>query len=62
MSIKIAFQYFDEQVINRLLMTVIHPKLEYAASLWLPSRGSIRKLERVQEAVTKFVPEQRDLT
>lgn len=43
-NIKIVFQYLDEKIINKLLMTVLHPKLEYAASLWLPSRVEYKEI------------------
>ena len=43
--------------------SVIRPKIEYAAVIWSPhKKKDIRKLERIQRAASKMVPEIKDLT
>ena len=62
-SIKVAFAYMDEEMVKKILITMIRPKLEYAAILWSPStKKNIRKLERIQRATTKLAPELFELT
>ena len=42
---------------------MIRPKLEYAATLWSPStKKNIKKLERIQRAMTKLAPALSDLS
>ena len=42
-------------MIKRLIVTIIRPRLEYAAVIWSPSTvKDKRKLERVQRAATKL--------
>ena len=45
-TIRMAFKYVDEEMINKLITSLIRPKLEYVAD--------IKKLERLQRAVTKM--------
>ena len=41
---------------------MIRPKLEYAAVVWSPhKKNNIRKLERIQRAATKMLPELREI-
>ena len=62
-SIKVAFAYMDEEMVKKILITMIRPRLEYAAILWSPStKKYIRKLERIQRATTKLAPELSELT
>lgn len=62
-SIKVAFAYMDEEMVKKILITMIRPRLEYAAILWSPStKKNIRKLERIQRATTKLAPELSELT
>ena len=54
-SIRAAFHYLDEEMIRKLITTMIRPRLEYAAVVWSPStKKDIRKLERIQRAATKL--------
>ncbi len=56
--IRMAFSYLDEGMIKKLLISMIRPRLEYVAVVWSPhTKRNIIKLERVQRAVTKMVPE-----
>ena len=41
---------------------MICPRLEYAAVVWSPHKKDVTKLERIQSAATKMVPELKDLT
>ena len=60
---KVAFAYMDEEMVKKILVTMIRPKLEYAATLWAPStKKNIKKLERIQRAATKLAPTLLDLT
>jgi hypothetical protein len=46
----------DRIVVLRVYKTLIRPILEYASSVWSPSRiGLMNKLERVQRKVTKLI-------
>ena len=48
-NIRAAFTYLDEQMIKKLIMTMIRPRLEYAAVVWSPStKRDIRKLKRLE--------------
>ena len=56
--IKMAFNYMDEDMMKILISALIRPRLEYAAVVWSQHmKKNIRKLERVQRAATKMVPE-----
>ena len=62
-SIKVAFTYMDEEMVKKILVTLIRPRLEYAAILWSPStKKNIRKIERIQRATTKLAPTLSELT
>ena len=46
----------DRQVIVKVYKTLIRPTLEYASSVWSPSRvGMNDRLEKVQKKITKLV-------
>ena len=50
-------------MMKKIITSMIRPKIEYAAVVWSPhKKKDIRKLERIQKAATKMVPEIRDLT
>ena len=53
-----AFKYLDEEeMINKLITSLVRPKLEYAAMIWSPyEKKDIRKIERIQKAATKMAP------
>merc|ERR1712035_293286 len=48
---------------KKIITTMMRPKLENAAVVWSPhEKKDITKLERIQRAATKMVPELKDLT
>ena len=52
-----TFTYIDEDMIKKLITSMIRPRLEYAALLWSPNtKKNIKKLERIQRAATKMPP------
>lgn len=56
-NMKMAFHYMDEEMLIKLIKSIIRPQLEYAAVVWTPHKKKhIRKLERIQRAATKMVP------
>ena len=62
MNIRVAFHYLDKDMMNKIIATMIRPKLEYAAVVWSPNKKKdIVKLERIQRIATKMVPELKDL-
>ncbi len=47
-NIKRAFTYLDEEIVKKLITSIIRPRLEYAAMVWSPRlKKDIRKLERI---------------
>ncbi len=61
-SMKIAFNYMDEQMLSKIISTMIRPRLEYAAVVWSPHlKKHINKMERVQRIATKMIPELKGL-
>ena len=61
-NIRVAFRYMDKDMMKKILITMVRPKLEYAAVVWAPhKKKDIRKLERIQRAATKMVPELKDM-
>ncbi len=62
-NIKTAFTYLDEEMVKKLITSIIRPRLEYAAVVWSPRlKKDIRKLERIQRAATKLSESLRDYT
>ena len=62
-NIKVAFRYLDEEMIKKLIVTMIRPKLEYAAIIWSPcTKMNIKKIERIQRSATKLVPSLQNLS
>ncbi len=62
-NIRVAFSYMDTNMMKKIITSMIRPKIEYAAVIWSPyKKKDIRKLERIQRAATKMVPELRDCT
>ncbi|MPD06048.1 hypothetical protein E2C01_101828 [Portunus trituberculatus] len=56
-NIRNAFSYTDEDMVKKLLVSLIRPRLWYAAVLWSPyTWKNIRKIERIQRAATKLAP------
>ncbi len=62
-NIKRAFTYLDEEMVKKLITSIIRPRLEYAAVVWSPRlKKDIRKLERILRAATKLLESFRDYT
>lgn len=58
-----AFQRLDEEMMRKIIVTMIHPRLEHTGLVWSPSKiKDIRGLERIQRAATKLVPSLQDLS
>ncbi len=56
--VRMAFSYLDVGMMKKLLISMIRPRLEYAAVVWsFHIKRNIIKFERVQRAVTKMVLE-----
>lgn len=56
-NIGLAFNYMDEEMMKKLISTIIRPRLEYAGVVWSPHKKKhIKKLERLQRIATKMVP------
>ena len=50
-------------MVKKILVTLIRPRLEYAATLWSPStKKNIRKVERIQRATMRLAPTLSELT
>ena len=50
-------------MMKRILTSMIHPRLEYAAVVWSPNvKKDIRIFDKIQRVATKTVPELRKLT
>ena len=60
-NIRMAFKYLDEEMINKLITSLLQPKLEYTAVIWSPHKKDLKNLERIQRATTKMAPSLRDL-
>ena len=44
-----AFKYLDEEIIKKMIISLIQPKLEYAAVIWSPhKKKDIRKIEIIK--------------
>ena len=57
-----AFKYLDEEMIDKLITSLIGPKLKYAAMIWSPHKQKdVKMLQRIQRAATKMSPSLRDL-
>ena len=61
-NIRMAFKYLDEEMIKKLVTSLIQPNLEYAAMIWSPhKKKDIKKIERIQRATTKIALRLRNL-
>ena len=50
-----TFNYIDEEMMKKLIVSIIRPRLEYAAVLWSPHlKKDVRILERIQRVATKI--------
>ena len=62
-NMKIAFTYIDADMVRKIITTYIRPGLEYASVVWKPHlQKDIDKLERIQRAATRWVPELKNLS
>ena len=62
-NMKIAFTYIDADMVRKIITTYIRPTLEYASVVWNPhQQKDINKLERIQRAATRWVPELKELS
>jgi len=61
-NIRVAFHYLDEEMVKKLIVSMIRPRLEYAAVVWSPhKKKDVNKIERIQRAATKMIPSLRDM-
>ena len=61
-NIKMAFKYLAEEMMNKVILSLIGPKLEYAATIWSPhNKEDIKKFKRRQRTATKMSPSLRNL-
>ena len=61
-NIRATFVHLTEHLVKKIIEIILRPKLEYAQVVWAPHlKKHLRKLERVQRAATKLVPDLRDL-
>ena len=57
-----AFKYLDKEMIKKFISSLIRPKLEHAAVIWSQrKKKDIKKIEKIQGAVTKITPSLRNL-
>ena len=62
-NMKIAFTYVDASMVRKIITTFIRPTLEYASVVWNPWMvKDIKKIERIQRAATRWVPELKELS
>ena len=60
-NIRSTFAHIDETLMVKVIKSILRPKLEYAQVVWAPHlKKHVRKLERVQRAATKLVPNLQD--
>ena len=61
-NIRVAFNYLHEEMLSKIIASILRPRLEYAAVVWSPHlKKHINKLEKVQRVATKMLPMLRDL-
>ena len=62
-NMRIAFTYIDADMVRKIITNYIRPRLEYASVVWKPHlQKDIIKVERIQKAATRWVPELRGLS
>ncbi len=55
--------YIDKEIVRKIITSFLRPTLEYAAVVWSPHlKKHIKKIEKVQRAVSRWVPSLRDLS
>lgn len=45
-NIRMSLNFMDKDIM-KIIMTLIRPKLEYTAVVWLPHQKDLRKFERI---------------
>ena len=61
-NMRVAFHYMDVEMLRKLIVSIIRPRLEYAAVMWSPGhKKHIMKLERIQRMATRMIAELKDL-
>ena len=56
-EIKTAFTYMDEEMLRKLIVSMIGPQLEYATLVWSPhKKKNITRIERIQRTATRLAP------
>ena len=61
-NMRVAFYHMDVEMLRKLIVSIIRPRLEYAAVIWSPGQKKyINKLERIQRMATRLVVEIGDL-
>ena len=54
---KTAFTYVDEDILRKLIVSMIRPQLEYATLVWSPhKKKDITRIERIQRTATRLAP------
>ena len=57
-NMRVAFNYMDEEMLRELIISIIRPRLEYAAVVWSPHlKNHIENLERIHRMATRMIPE-----
>ena len=58
-----AFHFLDKNMMRKIIIALIRPKLEYAEVIWSShKKKNMLKLEKMQRLATKMVPDLDDLT
>lgn len=62
-NMKVALNYLDENMLAKIIKSMIRPRLEYAAVVWSPHlKKHVNKLEKIQRSVTRLVPSLREMS
>ena len=55
-------KYLSDKMINKLISSLIRPRLEYEAVIWSPhKKKDIKEIEIIQNAAAKVAPSLKDL-
>ena len=61
--IRRSFVHMDEDMFKKLFKALVHPHLEYANTIWNPTKiKDITAIENVQQRATKYIPTLKNLT
>ena len=61
-NMRVAFHYMDVEMLRKLIVSMIRPRLEYAAVVWSPHcKKHEIKLESIQRMASRMVTELREL-